>query len=211
MTGQKFFPVVSPGDSSPVPSGQGEALTARRSVKSYAVLDIETRLSAREVGGWGNTHLMGVSCSVVYDSVSDDFRVFTQEQTSELGEYLGKFSLVVGFNLIKFDYRVLKGQSSYNFQGLPTLDILVEVEKRLGHRLSLDHLACHTLGAGKSASGLLALKWWKEGKMDKIIEYCKRDVALTRDLYHFGLDSGYLVYQNKSGRKVRVPVSWNEF
>jgi DEAD/DEAH box helicase domain-containing protein len=210
MTRKKFFPVESSTGSTPDPSRQAKALAAGRAGMPYAVLDIETRFSAREVGGWGNTHQMGVSCSVVYDSVSDDFRVFTQEQTSELGEYLGKFSLVVGFNLIKFDYRVLKGQSSFDFHSLPTLDILVDVEKRLGHRLSLDHLACHTLGAGKSASGLLALKWWKEGKMDKIIEYCKQDVVLTRDLYRFGLGSGYLVYQNKSGRKVRVPVSWNE-
>jgi len=177
-------------------------------MKSYAVLDIETRLSAQEVGGWGNSHLMGVSCSVVYDSVLEDFFTFTQQQTDELGDYLSKFNLVVGFNLIRFDYRVLKGRTGFDFHGLPTLDILADIEKRLGHRLSLDHLAGHTLGVKKSANGLLALKWWKEGRFDKITEYCRQDVTVTRDLYRFGLENGYLVYQNKSGRKVRIPVNW---
>ncbi len=176
--------------------------------KRYAVLDIETRLSAGEVGGWGNSHLMGVSCSVIYDSASGEFRTFYQEQTDELGDYLSSFELVVGFNIVRFDYRVLKGQSGFDFHALPTLDILADVEKRLGHRLSLDHLARHTLGAAKSASGLLALKWWKEGRMDKIIEYCRQDVVITRDLYIFGQKNGYLVYRNKSGANVRVGVDW---
>ncbi len=177
---------------------------------SFAVLDIETRLSAQEVGGWGNTHLMGVSCAVVYDSISREFRTFLQDQSNELGEYLSTFDCVVGFNLIRFDYRVLRGQSKFDFFSLPTLDILIHIEKRLGHRLSLNHLAMHTLKAGKSADGLMALKWWKEGKMDKIIEYCIQDVAVTRDLYLYGLEHGHLIYQNKAGSKVRLPVNWQK-
>jgi DEAD/DEAH box helicase domain-containing protein len=188
--------------------GQEGDYRKKQEKKTYAVIDVETRFSAQEVGGWNNIHLMGISCTIVYDSASKDFLTFTQEQTDELGDYLSKFDLVVGFNLIRFDYRVLRGQSGFDFYALPTLDILAEVEKRLGHRLSLDHLAGHTLGAKKSANGLLALKWWKEGKLDKIIDYCRQDVAITRDLYHFGLENGYLVYQNKSGRRVRIPVTW---
>ncbi len=209
MTGKKYKTGDSPRQNSSFSSPEQEyRCRANTETLPYAVLDVETRLSSREVGGWGNSHLMGVSCSVVYDSVSQDFLTFTQEQTDELGDCLSKFSLVVGFNVTRFDYRVLKGQSGFDFHALPTLDILEDVEKRLGHRLSLDHLAGYTLGVKKSADGLLALKWWKEGKMDKIIEYCKQDVTITRDLYQFGLKNGYLVYQNKSGRKVRIPVDW---
>ncbi len=209
MSGEEFLFADNPGESGFVCSPKKQYRVTRTPKSgSYAVLDIETRLSAREVGGWGNCHLMGVSCSVVYDSVSKDFLSFTQDQTDELGEYLSKFNLVIGFNIVRFDYRVLRGQSGFNFHSLPTLDILTDVEKRLGHRLSLDHLAGHTLNSKKSANGLMALKWWKEGKMDDIIRYCRQDVTVTRDLYHFGLGNGYLVYKNKSGKKVRVPVNW---
>ncbi len=174
----------------------------------YAVLDIETRYSAQEVGGWGNCHLMGISFAVVYDARTREFVSFDQEQAAELGTFLEDFPLVVGFNLLKFDYRVLQGVAYYDFSSLPTLDMLREIEARLGHRLSLDHLARHTLGTNKSANGLMALKWWKEGEMEKIIEYCRQDVAITRDLYLFGRNKGYLVYQNKAGKKVRIPVAW---
>lgn len=189
---------------------QDKTSNTNLSDKSFAVLDIETRLSAQEVGGWGNSSMMGVSCSVVYDSVSGEFKTFYQDETDALGEFLAEFSIVVGFNLIRFDYRVLAGQSKFKFHALPTLDILADIERRLGHRLSLNHLAAHTLGAKKSADGLLALKWWKQGKIDRIVEYCRQDVAITKDLYLHGLKNGFLFYQNKSGRKVKIPVSWKK-
>ncbi|MFP4400055.1 MAG: DEAD/DEAH box helicase [Desulfonatronovibrio sp.] len=211
MAGEKYPVVKHPPKSSFFSSPEPDYQKKERvESKPYAVLDIETRFSAREVGGWGNSRLMGISCSVVYDSRLDEFLTFTQEQTDELGDYLSRFSLVVGFNIIRFDYRVLRGQSRFKFHDLPTLDILADVERRLGHRLSLDHLAGHTLGAKKSGNGLMALKWWKEGKLNKIIDYCRQDVTVTRDLYNFGRQTGYLIYQNKAGMKVKIPVNWKE-
>ena len=185
-----------------------EISKAPQSLTDYAVLDVETRLSAQEVKGWQNCHLMGISCAVVYDSRNDRFETFTQDQGLQLADFLEQFSLIVGFNLKKFDYRVLKGQIDYNFDELPTLDILHRVESRLGHRLSLDHLARHTLGIIKSADGLLALKWWKQGQLDRIIDYCRKDVSITRDLYLHGREKGCLFFQNKALQKVRLPVDW---
>jgi DEAD/DEAH box helicase domain-containing protein len=86
--------------------------------------------------------------------------------------------------------------------------MLDDVHKRLSYRLSLDSLAAATLGAQKSADGLQALAWWKEGKIREIAEYCTKDVALTRDLYLHGRDKGYLLFRNKAGKKVRLPVEW---
>ncbi|WP_457572639.1 DEAD/DEAH box helicase [Desulfovulcanus sp.] len=174
----------------------------------FAVLDIETRRSAQEVGGWGNAHKMGISCVVVYDGQKDSFLTFRQEEVDDLVNYLTTVDLVVGFNILRFDYNVLKGHCDFDLHSLPTLDILEKVHTRLGYRLSLDHLAKHTLGVSKSANGLLALRWWKEGKLDKIIDYCRQDVAITRDLYFFGRKKGYLLFRNKAKKIVRVPVDW---
>ena len=91
---------------------------------------------------------------------------------------------------------------------LANLDILEEVKNQLGFRLSLDHLASATLDARKSADGLQALRWWQEGKILEIIAYCRHDVKLTRDLYRYGRDKGYLIFEDKSNRKVRIPVDW---
>jgi DEAD/DEAH box helicase domain-containing protein len=174
----------------------------------YGVLDIETRRSAAEVGGWNRAEKMGVSCAVLYDSQSGKFHDYTQDQVPALCDHLVQLDRVVGFNLIKFDYKVLAGIHEFDFHGLPTLDILVKIHEILGYRLSLDHLAQNTLGTEKSADGLMALKWWQQGEMDKIIDYCTQDVRVTRDLYRFGRDNRFLVFRNKAGHQVRVPVSW---
>lgn len=179
-----------------------------RSPGRFGVLDLETRRSAQEVGGWGNAARMGISCVVVYDSKTDRFEEYLGEDLPRLVEHLKTLDLVVGFNISRFDYAVLRGGSPFDFHGLPTLDMLTEVHKRLGYRLSLDHLGENTLGVRKSADGLMALAWWKEGKIREIVDYCRQDVRVTRDLYLFGRDKGYLLFKNKAGMKVRVPVAW---
>jgi len=89
-----------------------------------------------------------------------------------------------------------------------TLDMLEEIHRRLGFRLSLGHLAGATLGERKSADGLQSLRWWKEGRLDLIEEYCRRDVDVTRALYEFGRAHGYLVYMDRDEAPVRVSVGW---
>ena len=174
----------------------------------FGVLDVETRRAAAEVGGWGNAHKMGVSVAVLYDSALDDFLVYRQEELPELYTALARFDLIVGFNINRFDYKVLAGASPFDHRSLPTLDILEKVHARLGYRLSLDGLAKATLGTQKSASGLDALAWWKQGRLEEITAYCRQDVAVTRDLYLFGRDNGFLLFANKAGKTVRLPVEW---
>ena len=76
--------------------------------------------------------------------------------------------------------------------------------------MSLDRLAEHTLGVKKSANGLLALQWYKEGRIDEIISYCRQDVKITTDLYRFGRDNGYLIYEDKENNKLRIPLDWGK-
>ena len=175
---------------------------------NYAVFDLETQRSAAEVGGWHRAHLMKVSCAVLYDSKENRFIDFMEDQIDQFIEHLQSFDLIVGFNIKRFDYQVLKGYSDFNFKKLKNLDILQEVKEYLGFRLSLAHLATTTLGTNKTADGLQALQWWQEGRILEIIEYCRQDVKITRDLYRYGRDNGYLVFKNKRNQKLRIPVVW---
>lgn len=174
----------------------------------YSVLDIETRRSAKEVGGWNKADKMGVSCAILYDSKTDMYKEYLQDDIKALCHDLKKSDLVIGFNIIQFDYKVLSGISDFDFYSLPTCDLLLKVHERLGYRLSLDHLASQTLGSRKSADGLMALEWWRQGKIDKIIEYCKQDVKVTKDLYRYGKENRFIVFKNKAGNQVRIPVNW---
>lgn len=174
----------------------------------YGVLDIETQLSAQEVGGWHRADRMRVSCAVLYDSRTDSYYEFVEGQVPMLLEHIQQMDRIIGFNIKRFDYLVLGAYTDLDFGRIPTLDLLEKVKNQLGYRLSLDHLASATLGTGKTADGLDALRWWKEGKMGKILDYCRSDVAVTRDLYRFGRDHHYLLFTNKAKQTVRLPVGW---
>ncbi len=176
------------------------------SMKTIMVLDVETRYSADEVGGWKNSHLMGVSAAVLFDGKT--YQSFTQERLEEMFTLMQQADLIVGFNTLGFDYKVLQPFCSYNLWDLPSFDMLHEIKKRLNYLVSLDNLARSTFNMQKSADGLKALTWWKQGEIDKIIAYCTQDVRLTKELYEFAQNNGYLLFTNKAGQKVRIPTTW---
>lgn len=181
----------------------------KKPVGRFGVLDVETRLSAAEAGGWHRADRMGVSVAVLYDSGPDEFISYTQDDIPELARRLAALDLVAGFNILRFDYAVLGPHApGVKWHDFPTLDMLAKVYERLSYRVSLDNLARSTLNAAKSADGLQALAWWKAGELGKIEEYCRQDVAVTRDLFLFGREKGYLLFTNKAKQMVRVPVSW---
>jgi DEAD/DEAH box helicase domain-containing protein len=172
--------------------------------------DLETQKTAKDVGGWHNTHLMGVSVAVIFDSLEKSFFSFTEDEVDALLAHLQKASLVIGFNIRRFDYTVLSAYTGKNFKELNTFDILEDIYQRLGFRLALDHLAQETLNQAKTADGLQAVEWFKNGEMDKLIEYCRHDVAITRDLFQHGLNYGQLVYRTKQDdTRLRLLVNWD--
>lgn len=173
----------------------------------FGVFDLETIRSAEEVGGWGNTHKMGVSVAVVYDSEINDFVSYLEHEVGKLVKHLSSFDLVVGFNNKRFDNRVLSAYTDANLAQLPTLDLLEEIYNYLGYRLSLNRIAEQTLGTRKSADGLQALAWYKEGRIDLIQHYCKKDVEITRDILYYALERGFLLFANKAKQVVRLPLA----
>lgn len=176
----------------------------------FGVFDLETKRSAVEVGGWHKAEKMGVSVAVVYDSKLDGFITYLEHEVDQLIAHLFELDLVVGFNNKRFDNRVLSGYTKKDLTLLPTVDLLEEVHNQLGYRLSLNGLAEHTLGVEKSADGLQALKWYKQGEIAKIVHYCKKDVELTRNLFLHGLNSGFFLFKNKSKKIVRLPLALDQ-
>jgi DEAD/DEAH box helicase domain-containing protein len=171
--------------------------------------DLETQKTAEDVGGWGNTHLMRVSIAVLFDTIENSFHVFDEDSIDALFDHMEQADLIIGFNIKGFDYRVLSAYTNRDLKELPTFDILEDIYKRLGFRLGLDHLATETLNRGKIADGLQAVEWFRQGQMDRLTEYCRHDVATTRDLFQYGVEKGHLVYREKrSDTRVRLLVDW---
>jgi len=197
---RRAVPSVEPALPPPIPVNPPEI--------HFGVFDLETQRSAKEVGGWHRADLMKVSCGVLYDSAEDRCIEYLEAQVPELIDHLKALDCVIGFNSKRFDYNVLRGYTDFDFKRLPSLDILEEVHHHLGYRLSLDNLASATLGSRKSADGLQALKWWKQKRMRELLDYCRQDVEITRDLYLYGRENGYLLFNNKAGHSVRVHVNF---
>jgi DEAD/DEAH box helicase domain-containing protein len=211
QAGQALLPGAGPVEpagraSAPAPPAWLEEEICRHRI---LFLDIETQRSAEEVGGWHNKHLMRVAAAVVYDSQEGSFSVFEEDRVHELIEKLKMAELVVGFNIADFDYQVLRGYTSYGFHQLNTFDLMKDILQHLGYRLSLGHLAHKTLKTEKCGDGLQSLQWFKEGRMEEVIAYCRKDVEITKDLFLFGLANGYLLFETKAGRLVRLPVDWS--
>jgi DEAD/DEAH box helicase domain-containing protein len=176
--------------------------------KRVVFFDVETQKTFDEVGGRHNLGLLGLAAAVTYDSTSEQYRSHTEDQASELVEELAGADLVVGFNVVSFDYEVLQPYTDYPLLTLPTVDMLQDVHQELGFRLPLQALADATLGIGKSADGLQSVRWFRQGEIDKVIEYCRRDVEITMKLYEYGRQHGHVLYWDRQGRMQKVFVTW---
>lgn len=173
------------------------------------VFDLETQNLFEEVGGNRNTAALRVSCAVTWSSTRKDFKVYWESDVPALIAELKSADRVVGFNVKGFDYEVLRPYApNVRLQFLPTLDIMSDLKSILSFPVSLDAVARATLNETKLATGLQAVEWWRSGELEKLAEYCKVDVDVTRRIYDFGCENGFVQYYTRLGSKQRVKVSW---
>jgi DEAD/DEAH box helicase domain-containing protein len=145
---------------------------------------------------------------VTYSTLDGAYRHYTEETVADLIAELRAADLVVGFNVLGFDYEVLRAYTDDPLDDLPTVDMLDHIYKRLGFRVSLDNLAQTTLGASKSADGLQAVRWFKEGRIQEILDYCQQDVEVTRRLHEYGKQYKHVKFRDRNYREQVVPASW---
>ena len=168
--------------------------------QNIVYFDLETKHAAVDK--------MGMSIGVTYSTARGDYKIYGEPEVEDLIKELQRADLVVGFNHIRFDYRVLEGYSIFDFSQVPSLDMLIVLNDTLGHRLKLDSIAQATLGCEKSAEGLQAIEWFKQGKLAEIAEYCCFDVKITKLVHEYGAAHGHVCYTNRFGNKLKVEVEW---
>lgn len=177
-------------------------------MKNLVYFDLETQKSADEVGGWEHIRDLGMSVGVTYSTRNGQYKIYSERKVHDLVAELQRADLIIGFNNLRFDYEVLHSYTVVDLTQLPTLDLLVELQKKLKHRLSLDSIATATLGAEKTAEGMQAIQWYREGKLLEIAEYCCFDVKITRLIHEYGTAHRQLHYHNRFGNRLSVAVDW---
>jgi DEAD/DEAH box helicase domain-containing protein len=193
----------------PNPAFCATLLKRRKGELRQILFDLETQRWSNEVeGGWNNVVKFGLSVAVSWDD-ENGFRRWLENDVGELVNELARADKIIGFNVLAFDYEVLRAYvpTVHELLDERTFDILVDLEARLGFRLSLKDICSATLGRSKIGSGKEAVEWFRRGQVEKAMLYCQKDVELTRNFYKYGQEHG-LIYYPRMGRLVEAQVDW---
>ncbi|MFZ6015057.1 MAG: ribonuclease H-like domain-containing protein [Patescibacteria group bacterium] len=174
-------------------------------MRNEIVLDIETQNTFQDVGAY-KASLLKISLVGVYFYETDTYESFLEKDLPNLWPRLERSSRIIGYNLFGFDYPCMQTYYTGDIMKLPTVDLLVEIEKRIGHRIKLDDVAHATLGVGKSGHGLQAVEYWRNGEIDKLRDYCLQDVRVTKEVYEKALLEKKIYYFNRLGEKQEIPM-----
>lgn len=171
------------------------------------IFDIETNGVITNIGSKEILPNLYIVC--IYDSETDKYSSYTQEQLKDLWPILEKADLLIGYNNDSFDTPILNQYYSGDLSKIGSLDLLAEIKNSLGHRIKLDSVAEATLGRKKTGHGLQAMEWWKQGRYDDVIKYCIEDVRITKDIYDYALKHGNLKYKDMGGlvKEIKLDTS----
>lgn len=166
------------------------------------VFDIETQNGLGNFRDFSNVKI-SVLCAI--DQNNQEY-IFWENELDKFVDFIVDADIIVGFNSLGFDVPILQNYSAINLKKLPHYDIMDEFKKIAGHRIKLEDLAQNTLGEGKSGSGLDALRYWSEGKLDELAKYCLDDVKVTKKLFDAVLSDKPVKYLNlTSTREILLP------
>ena len=187
---------------------------------SWVAFDVESeRLSHEVKGGWDNPFGFGftVGCTTDNNGVK---RAFSTHNSADarvrLLEYVLRYDRVVSFNGLRFDNGVIAGDDSIKLAQLNerTWDIKVLLERACGiddkygpHIISLSSVAHASLSLGKMegyVDGREAVRRWRRGEFQSVVDYCQVDADLTAEAYLFGLQHGFVLFE-----PARFPLMFN--
>ena len=174
------------------------------------IFDIET--TGETANGVFDMASQELTVVCIHDSKTDSFTSYTKETLPSLWGILERADILVGYNSDHFDIPILNRYYPGDLTRIKSVDILKEVRKILGRRLKLDNIAEATLGKKKTADGMQAVRWWKEGKVQEIIDYCIEDVRITKEIYEYAKKNKSLKYKDFDGvREIKLnPAGWEK-
>lgn len=176
----------------------------------YIVFDLETKNIFSDTGSHDPTKL-DISVVGLFYSGDNTYHAFFEEDFPKMWPIIEKADILIGYNSDHFDIPLLNKYYHGELNHIKSLDILAEIKKSLGRRVSLDQVAEGTLGKGKIGHGLQAIEWWKKGDLDSLQKYCLEDVKLTKEIYEFALKNNKLKFK-EAGKIYEIPLdtsNWN--
>jgi len=174
------------------------------------VFDIETKNIFQDVGS-NDPAALDISVICIHDSSTDSYSSFLEKDFKNLWPILEQADMLIGFNSDHFDIPLLNKYYHGDLAKIKSVDILKEIHKSLGRRVKLDNVAEATLGKNKSGHGLEAITWWKQGEIQKIIDYCTDDVKITKEIYEYALKNHSLKYKDFGGVVKEIKIDTTDW
>lgn len=178
---------------------------------NYVIFDLETQNIFQDVGSTDPTAL-DISVATFYESATDTYTTLTIDELANAWPIVERADALVGYNSNHFDIPLLNKYYPGDLTQIKSIDLLEYIRASLGRRLRLDDVAKATVGAKKSADGLQAVRWWREGKVKEIKKYCEQDVKVTKQVFDYILEHGHVLFKD-GARKQQVPIdtsTWRE-
>lgn len=177
--------------------------------ENIVYFDLETKKTFDEVGGRTKMRELRVSVGVTYSTAKGGYTIYGENRVNDLIEELRRADLVVGYNIIGFDFPVLQGENEFfDYEQIPSLDMMLDIQKQAEVRPSLDSVAKGCMGIEKTADGLQAVRWYREGKILEVAEYCCYDVKVTKLVHEYGRHHKQVHFTNRMGAELSAPVDW---
>ena len=177
------------------------------------VFDIETQNFFTDPGvGWNNFGALKISVVGVYSYAQDKYFAFDEDQMEEMAPLFLGASKLVGFASNRYDvpvlnlyFRKLKSREALNLWSKERVDLLEEIERQTGGRVSLSRLAEANLGERKEGHGSQAVDLYASGDIEALKKYCLKDVELTKRLYDlFAAERALLLPDRLTGEVRRL-------
>jgi DEAD/DEAH box helicase domain-containing protein len=175
----------------------------------YVVFDLETQNIFEDTGSYDPASL-DISVGSAYDSGTDTYTTVTVDELTRLWPIIERADVLVGYNSNHFDIPLLNKYYPGDLTIIKSIDLLEAIKESLGRRLRLDSVAQATVGAKKSANGLQAIRWWREGKIDEIKKYCEQDVRVTKGVFEYALANGKVLFMDGT-KKREIPIDTSKW
>ncbi|MBS7631804.1 hypothetical protein KEJ47_09625 [Candidatus Bathyarchaeota archaeon] len=178
--------------------------------------DLETQYLLQELGmNHYNRDPTKLKLAVAGILRNGETSFFSENQLDELLKILNDADLIVGHNLLEFDYLVLEpylGSSILESLRDKTFDIMLELKKLTGCYISLDDLCRRNLGLSKCCNTLEIPKMWRDGKREEVRDYLLNDLKMTEAIFTHGKNRGVFKYEHKEyGKSLgerEIKVKW---
>jgi len=162
---------------------------------NYVIFDLETQNIFQDVGS-SDPAALDISVGSFYETATNTYTTVSIDELKKVWPILERADALVGYNSNHFDIPLLNKYYPGDLTQIKSIDILESIRLSLGRRLRLDNVAKATVGAKKSADGLQAVRWWREGKLNEIKKYCEQDVQVTKKVFDYIMEHGHIKFKD---------------